>query len=88
MTKCLTEPPIKMMTMQLEQLTKYSFIYWRRKWQPTPLFLPGESHGQRSLIGFINIYDQNDCSSITLDMGRSSKRESIPSTTDEGTVVL
>ena len=22
---------------------------WRRKWQPTPLFLPGESHGQRSL---------------------------------------
>ena len=23
----------------------------RRKWQPTPLFLPGESHGQRSLVG-------------------------------------
>ena len=22
---------------------------WRRKWQPTPVFLPGESHGQRSL---------------------------------------
>ena len=26
-------------------------IPWRRKWQPTPLFLPGESHGQRSLVG-------------------------------------
>ena len=24
-------------------------ILWRRKWQPTPVFLPGESHGQRSL---------------------------------------
>ena len=22
---------------------------WRRKWQPTPVFLPGESHGRRSL---------------------------------------
>ena len=27
-------------------------IPWRRKWQPTPVFLPGESHGQRSLVGF------------------------------------
>ena len=26
-------------------------IPWRRKWQPTQLFLPGESHGQRSLVG-------------------------------------
>ena len=25
-------------------------IPWRRAWQPTPLFLPGESHGQRSLV--------------------------------------
>ena len=25
-------------------------IPWRRKWQPTPVFLPGESHGQRSLV--------------------------------------
>ena len=24
---------------------------WRRKWQPTPVFLPGKSHGQRSLVG-------------------------------------
>ena len=27
-------------------------IPWRRKWQPTPVFLPGESHGQRSLAGY------------------------------------
>ena len=24
----------------------------RRKWQPTPVFLPGKSHGQRSLVGY------------------------------------
>ena len=27
-------------------------IPWRREWQPTPIFLPGESHGQRSLVGY------------------------------------
>ena len=25
---------------------------WRRKWQPTPVLLPGESHGGRSLVGY------------------------------------
>ena len=32
-------------------------IPWRRKWQPIPVFLPGESHGQRSLAG----YGPEDC---------------------------
>ena len=27
-------------------------IPWRRKWEPTPVFLPGEFHGQRSLVGY------------------------------------
>ena len=27
-------------------------IPWRRAWQPTPVFLPGESHRQRSLVGY------------------------------------
>ena len=27
-------------------------IFWRRKWQPTPVFLPGNSHGQMSLAGY------------------------------------
>ena len=27
-------------------------IPWSRKWQPTPVVLPGESHGERSLVGF------------------------------------
>ena len=39
-------------------LKKFEFDPWvgkilcRRKWQPTPVFLPGESHGQRSLVGY------------------------------------
>ena len=32
-------------------LSLFTFIHWRRKWQPTPVFLPGESHGQGSLVG-------------------------------------
>ena len=28
-------------------------ISWRRKWQPTPIILPGKSHGRRSLVGYI-----------------------------------
>ena len=27
-------------------------ILWRREWQPTPVFLPGDLHGQRSLEGY------------------------------------
>ena len=27
-------------------------IPWKRKWQPTPVLLPGKSHGQRSLAGY------------------------------------
>ena len=27
-------------------------ISWRRKWQPAPVFLPGKSHGQKSLAGY------------------------------------
>ena len=29
----------------------FTFIHWRRKWQPTPVFLPGESQGRGSLVG-------------------------------------
>ena len=33
------------------RLSDFTFMHWRRKWQPTPVFLPGESQGQRSLVG-------------------------------------
>ena len=32
--------------------TKLNLMACRRKWQPTPVFLPGKSHGQRSLVGY------------------------------------
>ena len=33
------------------RLSDFTFMHWRRKWQPTPVFLPGESQGQGSLVG-------------------------------------
>ena len=35
----------------LHQRSLFTFMHWRRKWQPTPVFLPGESQGQRGLVG-------------------------------------
>ena len=32
-------------------LSLFTFMHWRRKWQPSPVFLPGESQGQGSLVG-------------------------------------
>ena len=32
-------------------LSVFTFMHWRRKWQPTPVFLPGESQGRGSLVG-------------------------------------
>ena len=33
------------------RLSDFTFMHWRRKWQPTPAFLPGESQGRGSLVG-------------------------------------
>ena len=32
-------------------LSLFTFMHWRRKWQPTPVFLPGESQGRWGLVG-------------------------------------
>ena len=32
-------------------LSLFTFMHWRRKWQPTPVFFPGESQGRGSLVG-------------------------------------
>ena len=32
-------------------LSLFTFMHWKRKWQPTPVFLPGESQGRESLVG-------------------------------------
>ena len=35
----------------MTSLSLFTFMHWRRKWQPTPVFLPGESQGWGSLVG-------------------------------------
>ena len=54
-----TEEPGRLQTMGSQRvghnwttsLWLFTFMHWRRKWQPTPVFLPGESQGQGSLVG-------------------------------------
>ena len=54
-----TEEPGRLQSMGLlrvghDRVTSFSlftFMHWRRKWQPTPVFLPGESQGRGSLVG-------------------------------------
>ena len=48
-------------------------IPWRRKWQPTPVFLPGESHGQRSLMG----YSPWGCRRVRHDLVTEQKQQKI-----------
>ena len=36
---------------RVTSLSLFTFMHWRRKWQPTPVFLPGESQGRGSLVG-------------------------------------
>ena len=54
-----TEEPGRLQSMGLQRvghdwatsLSLFSFLYWRRQWHPTPVLLPGKSHGWRSLVG-------------------------------------
>ena len=36
---------------RVTSLSLFTFTHWRRKWQPIPVFLPGESQGWGSLVG-------------------------------------
>ena len=38
-------------TTEATSLSLFTFMNWRREWQPTPVFLPGESQGWGSLVG-------------------------------------
>ena len=54
-----TEEPGRLQSMGLlrvghhsaTSLSLFTFIHWKRKWQPTPVFLPRESQGLRGLVG-------------------------------------
>ena len=46
-------PPVNAGDVRDEDLISRSRRFpWRRAWQPTPVFLPEKSHGQRSLVGY------------------------------------
>ena len=50
---CLGAQLVNLSAMQEIQVrSRVGKISWRRTWQPTPLFLPTEFHGQRSLVGY------------------------------------
>ena len=49
-------------------------IPWRRKWQSTPVFLPGEYHGQRSLVGCKESDMTEQQTHTMLDSGSASNR--------------
>ena len=48
------------------------FMHWRRKWQPTPVFLPGESQGRGSLVGCCLYITQNQTRLKQLSSSSSS----------------
>ena len=50
MKKQAHPPPLVLRKCILK--SKWDIIFWRRKWQPTPVFLPGKSQGQRRLAGY------------------------------------
>ena len=57
-----TEEPGRLQSMGSQRVghdwatSLFTFIHWRRKWQPTPVFLPGESQGRGSLVGCQNLF--------------------------------
>ena len=44
--------PMAQIVKALPAMWEFGEIPWRREWQPTPVFLPGKSHGQRSLASY------------------------------------
>ena len=47
-------------------LSLFTFMHWRRKWQPTPVFLPGESQGRGSLVGYrLWVLTESDTTEVT-----------------------
>ena len=53
---------------------RFRKIPWRRKWQPTPVFFLGKSHGQRSLVGY-SLWDGKE--SITIAHIHTDSKEEL-----------
>ena len=56
-------------------LSYFTFIHWRRKWQPTPVSLPGESQGWRGLVGcHLWGYTELDTTEVTQQQQQQKQR--------------
>ena len=52
-TSLMAQTIYKLPVMQQTQFDPWCRdVLWKREWLPTPVFLPGKSHGQRSLVGY------------------------------------
>ena len=71
MVLVVKNPPVR-----CEFYPRVEKIPWRRAGQPTPVFLPGESYGQRSLVGYspwgCKESDMTDHARISMQCGRIS----------------
>ena len=74
-----TEEPARLQSMGLlrvrhnlvTSLSPFTFMHWRRKWQPTPVFLPGESQGRGSLVS-CRLYGRTESDSTEATYSSSS----------------
>ena len=56
-------------------LSPFTFMHWRRKWQPTPVLLPGKSQGRGSLVG-CHLWSRTESDTLKR-LSRSSSRASL-----------
>ena len=59
-------------------LSFFTFLHWRRKWQPTPVFLPGESQGRRSLVG-CSLWGRTESDTTEATQQQQQQSQIIPS---------
>ena len=60
----------------MTSISLFSFMHWRRKWQPTPSFLPGESQGRGSLVG-CRLWGHTE--SVTTEAMQQQQQQQLPS---------
>src|SRR5574341_85596 len=56
-------------------LSLFTCMHWRRKWQPTPVFLPGESQGRGSLVG-CRLWGRTESDTTEVNQQHSSQAHS------------
>ena len=83
-----TEEPGRLQSMGLlrvgqdwaTSLSLFTFLHWKRKWQPTPVFLPGESQGRWSLMGCcLWGRTESDTTEATYSSSSRKELETVPS---------